>query len=66
MIQFINSKYTEGTKFVLWRLADYQYQIEITRKSTATTVEFNGEYYDALNKFDQVVQNFEEGATQNV
>lgn len=67
MIEFIDfAKSEDGAKFVLWRLADYLYQIEVTYKEVVTQIELNLEYYNALEKFHEVVENFNSGVSENV
>lgn len=67
MIEFIDfAKSENGAKFALWRLADYRYQIDIAYKEITTQIELNLEYYDALEKFNEVVENFNSGASENV
>ncbi len=63
-IQYIADGYNKNRdRVVLWRLGDYQYQLEIAGKNT----NFTAEYYDALESFKgaviEVVQGPEELST---
>lgn len=51
-IQYIADGYNKsGERVVLWRLGNYQYQLEIAGKNT----NFTAEYYEALERFKGIV-----------
>lgn len=63
-IQYIADGYNKNReRVVLWRLGNYQYQLEVAGKNT----NFTAEYYDALERFKtdviEVVQAPEDIAT---
>jgi len=60
-IQFIVDGYNQrAERVILWRLADYAYELEIGtgiyKKSVKLT---NTEYYDALSAFDAAIGSFD-------
>ena len=51
-IQYIADGYNKNReRVVLWRLGNYQYQLEVAGKNT----NFTAEYYDALERFKTAV-----------
>ena len=45
----------------LWRTGDYSYEIEVGSAARMRTVKFpNTEYYDAMEAFDTLVDNYQE------
>ena len=60
-IQFIVDGYNQrAERVILWRLADYTYELEIgTGIHKKTTPLTNTEYYDALSAFDAAVESFD-------
>jgi len=47
-IQYIADGYNKNReRVVLWRIGNYQYQLEVAGKNT----NFSAEYYDALERF---------------
>ena len=59
-IQYIASDNNQkGRKQVLWRKGDYRYQIEITKNGVSSTREFEAEYYEALETFNQIMQDLD-------
>lgn len=56
MIQYISSKNVKGSKIVLWRMGNYNYQIEIVQNGVSEIRNFEAEYYDALDQFTKIVE----------
>jgi hypothetical protein len=51
-LQYIADGYNKSReRVVLWRLGNYQYQLEVAGKNT----DFTAEYYDALERFKSAV-----------
>jgi len=51
-LQYIADGYNKNReRVVLWRLGNYQYQLEVAGKNT----NFTAEYYDALERFKGAV-----------
>lgn len=58
MITYIISSHdNKGRKFVLWNTGNYQYQIEIHNKNKTDKIDFEAEYYDAMEIFRNAVKN---------
>ena len=59
-VQYIVSgrnKYDE--QVILWRHGDYNYEIEINAGLSKKVTHVNGEYYDALAKFEEIIASSE-------
>jgi hypothetical protein len=57
-IQYIADGYNKSNeRVVLWRVGNYQYQLEIAGKNT----NFTAEYYDALTRFKSEVSRIVQG-----
>lgn len=56
MIQYISSENVKGSKIILWRMGNYQYQIEITQNGITETRNIEAEYTDAMNQFTKIVE----------
>lgn len=63
MVEYVTSINEGGFKVVLWRKSDYMYQIEITRAGSTSAMNFEAEYYDAIDRFTEVVGSL--GTVQN-
>lgn len=61
-IQFIaDGRNGRDERVVLWRLSDYEYELEIGTGLNKRYVWLsNTEYYDALEQFDAAVENYQE------
>ena len=56
-IEYIADGYNKNQeRVVLWRLGNYQYQLEVAGKNT----NFSAEYYEALEHFDAAVMNYQD------
>lgn len=57
-IEYIADGYNKSNeRVVLWRVGNYQYQLEIAGKNT----NFTAEYYDALERFKSEVYRIVQG-----